>query len=512
MNEWSRSLNSKRNLMYGMINKTIVLILQFLSRTMFIYYLGTEYLGVNGLYGNVLNVLSLAELGIDGVIQYSLYAPIANNDKETLSALLQYFKKIYRIIALSILVIGLFLVPFLPYILDCALDMRELILYYILFLTNSVFSYLIAYKTLLIKADQNAYIIDNYTTTFTIIRHIAQTVFLIITRNYTAYLAVQIICTILLNVFLSNKANKLYPFIKNKVAKKSIDKNSIKGKIGYAFLYRTSNILIGNTDNILISVLVGTTYVGYYSNYSMFIFNVSVVINMLVTSVFSSFGNLYASGDKEKSYVLFKTCLLAFQWIGTTCSLCFMFVFNDFITLWIGKEYVLPGAVVFVIVLNFYNEIVNDPLWLYRETMGLFKEISVARMIAAGVNIVLSVVLGIKWGLFGILLATLISKTSSVSWYEPEIVLKKLGKKTREYWKAQGRYIGFSASAFCIAGGICMLMGHGIFGITMKLLVCVICATAIMLGSSIRTKEFQVLKKYISGLFPKKRNERFLNK
>lgn len=133
MNTQSRSLNSKRNLFYGLISQSITLILQFVGRTVFIYYLGSEYLGVNGLYGNILNVLSLAELGIDNVMLFSLYKPIDENDKTKIATLLDYYKRIYRKIAMAVLSLGLLLVPFLKLIVKSDLDYTHLVLYYLLF-------------------------------------------------------------------------------------------------------------------------------------------------------------------------------------------------------------------------------------------------------------------------------------------------------------------------------------------------------------------------------------------
>ena len=503
MNTQSRSLNSTRNLFYGLISQAVTLILQFVSRTIFIYFLGSEYLGVNGLYGNILNVLSLAELGIDNVMLFSLYKPIAENDSTKIAELLDYYKRIYRKIAISVLTIGLALVPFLKFIVNSDLDGMHLILYYLLFLLNSVVSYFVAYKSALIKADQNTYIINNTTTVFTILRHVAQTVFLLITKNYTVYLLVQMICTVLTNFAISQKANRLYPFINGKVSHKLSKIAGISNDIKYAFLYKLSNILIGNTDNILISVIVGTVYVGYYSNYSMFIFNISTLINMLVISVFSSFGNLYAAGEKEKMYRLFNSSVLFFQWLATACSLCFYTVFNDFISIWIGKEYVLSNPIVFIIVLNFYNETVLDPLWLYRECMGLFKEIRYIRIYTAVINLVLSVILGKLWGIFGILISTFIAKSLTFSWYEPYVILKKLGHSVKKYWASQLKYVILAALSFIITVFVCNFIGHSFGSIILKIIISFAISTIVFLLFNIKNPCLKIIKDYLPNIIPK---------
>ncbi len=505
MNKKSRSSNSKRNLFYGLLGRFVILLLQFVSRTIFIHFLGEEFLGVNGLYGNILNVLSLAELGIDNVMLYSFYKPIAENDKEKIVGLLNYYKKIYRIIATVVLLVGLSIVPILGHIVNSELPHSKLILYYLLFLLNSVVSYLVTYKATFVKADQNIYVVSNNTTIFTILRHVLQTVFLLITRNYTVYLIVQVCCTIWANFRLSLKADKMYPFIKTKGAADDSEKATIWQNIKYALLYKVSNILIGNTDNILISVLVSTTAVGYYSNYSMFIFNISVLINMLVTSVFSSFGNLYSTGDTEKCYHLFGATVLFFQWLATVCSLCFFTIFNDFIALWAGKEFVFGTATVFVIVLNFYNETVLNPLWLYRETMGLFKEVRYIRIYTGMINLVLSVVLGRIYGIFGILISTFIAISCTYSWYEPYVILKTLGKSVKEYWLSQLTYSSLAALSFVITVFLCSFLNHGWIDIILKIGISGTVSTLVFVIFCFRSKSFILLKQYMMNVLVRKR-------
>ncbi len=504
MNTQSRSRNSTRNMLYGFIGQAVTLILQFISRTIFIYFLGSEYLGVNGLYGNILNVLSLAELGIDNVMLFSLYKPIAENDKPKITALLNYYKKLYRRIAAAVLIIGLALVPFLRFIVNSELESKYLILYYLLFLLNSVVSYFVVFKSALIKADQNNYIVNNNYTLFTILRHIAQAVFLIITRNYTVYLVIQVICTVLSNFMLSKKADHLYPFIKEKHTVTDKHSRFIFNDIKYAFMYRVANILTGNTDNILISVIVGTVYVGYYSNYSMFIFNISVVINMLVTSVISSFGNLYAAGEKEKMQKLFGGTVLFFQWMATACALCFYTIFNDFITIWIGSEYVFSNSVVFVIVLNFYTEIILKPLWLYREVMGLFKEVRYIRLCTAAINLVLSVIFGKMLGIFGILISTFIATITTFAWYEPMVIYKKLNSKVKNYFYSQLKYIVLATMAFLVCVYICSFLGHGIISIALKLCLSVLIATTVFVIATFKSEDFKTLYSYVKNILGRK--------
>ena len=229
MNDKSRTDNSIRNVISGIGSQVFILIITFLSRTLFIKILGAEYLGINGLYSNILTLLSLAELGIGNVMVFSLYKPIKDNDKETISKYINFYKSVYRIIAITILILGLSLVPFLDNIIESELDKTDLIIYYILFLLNTVFSYIATYKTTLIKADQKRYIESIAKTKFTIIQNIVQLICIWIFKNYYIYLIIQMSCTLFYNLYLQRKAQKMYPFIdKHVVLEKEQKKEKLK--------------------------------------------------------------------------------------------------------------------------------------------------------------------------------------------------------------------------------------------------------------------------------------------
>ena len=179
--EKSRTDNSIRNIIFGLISQVIILFLNFISRTIFIKILGNEYLGINGLFSNILMILSLAELGIGNAIIYSMYKPLASNNREKVTAIMNLYKKIYNIIALAIFIIGLTIIPILKFIVNSNIEMKYIIIYYLLYLMNSVISYLFASKTAILNADQKMYIVKIYTLIFTVLQIIIQIVLLYLT-------------------------------------------------------------------------------------------------------------------------------------------------------------------------------------------------------------------------------------------------------------------------------------------------------------------------------------------
>ena len=110
---FARTKNTLRNIAFGSVNRIINIVLPFISRTVILYVMGTQYLGLSSLFSSILSFLSLTELGVGAAMVYSMYKPIAENDYTTIRALLNLYRKLYRIIGTVILIIGLLLIPFL---------------------------------------------------------------------------------------------------------------------------------------------------------------------------------------------------------------------------------------------------------------------------------------------------------------------------------------------------------------------------------------------------------------
>ena len=385
--------------------------------------MGVEYLGINGLFSEILQMLSLADLGFGTAMVFSMYKPLAENDKNKLAQLTQLYKKIYTIIAISITIIGIALVPFLQYIVNFDQGIPYIKIYYLLYLANTVSSYLVVYKTCILNADQKNYIISKYDTLFNLLSTIGCTIFLIITKNFMIYLIVQVFFTYAKNFYESHIAQKMYPYISNKVPK--LSKNEISEiymNVKSVFIYKFSTTLISSTDNTITSILIGTNIVGLYSNYSMIISNITLIINIIFSSLTASIGNLVIEKNTQKNYSVYKLMQLFSFIFSVIVITCVFLLIDDFITLWIGEKYVLDNLTVIAIVINMYFSIVLMPIWSYREATGMYRQIKYVMVITALVNIILSIILGNLIGLAGILIATSIARITTYFWYEPKIL------------------------------------------------------------------------------------------
>lgn len=261
----SRIKSSLTNMFVGIFNRVLLLILNFVLRTIMIRTIGVEYLGINGTLADVMSLLCMADLGFNTAIVYSFYEPLAKNDTKTIAALVYYYKKIYNIIAITIACGGICILPFLNIIVHTEKDVPYLSIYYLLTLANVVCSYLFVYKASILTADQKDYIRTQITMITNVIKILLQIIFLLLLKSYMLYLVVTLLATIASNVAAAFRADKDYLYLGQRYELGEKQKKDIFINIKSVFLYKVSSVVLNATDNTLISMLVGTIYVGYYS-------------------------------------------------------------------------------------------------------------------------------------------------------------------------------------------------------------------------------------------------------
>lgn len=432
----SRTKKSVINMGFNFMNQILMLILSFISRTVFIHILGVEYLGINGLFSDVLSLLSLADLGFNTAMVYSFYKPLAEKDYDKMAALTLFYRKVYNTIAFSVCTVGLALVPFIRQIVNLEKDVPNLEIYYLLSLVGIVVSYLCVYKTSVVTADQNNYIITRITIIINLVRTTIQILSLLLFRNYILYLIIGVICNVSNNLIASHTATKKYPFIKQKDLQLSkTEKKDIFNNIKSVFLYKVSSVLLNATDNILISTIVGTIVVGYYSNYSMITNKITTFYGLIFSSLTASVGNLIVKEKKEKRYEVFLCEQSVSFMISAIVIPSFAVLIDDLIIVWLGEGYVLDIGTVIAISLNMYLACVLQPLWSYREATGLYTKTKYVMLLCALTNVILSIILGLFMGITGIILASAISRIVTYVWYEPKVLFKEyFGMSPKSYF------------------------------------------------------------------------------
>lgn len=493
----SRKKNVILNIGFGYIAQIGILLMSFIGRKIFLQYLSIDYLGINGLYSNILMILSLPELGLDSAVVYFLYKPVAQNKQESIASLMKYFKKLYFVLAIFIFIIGIAIVPFLKYIVKTDLAETELIIYYVLFLINTTVSYFAAHKVALLSANQEQRIQKLVMLGTNIFLQVLHIIILAIWRNYYLYLLGTILSTILNTIILTVLCNYRHPIKYISNLDEKVDRIAIKKKVYSTFTYKIGTVAINNTDNVLMSILVGVAAVGLYSNYHTIIAGVQGFLGIVTTSLISSIGNLGATKEKEKQYKVFNVMLLFYHFIAAMGGIGFYLLINDFVELWIGEKYLFDNFIVLSIAFNFYLSNAVNPIWMCREANGLFEKVKYLIIITALLNLVLSVILGKICGVAGILFATSISKILTMIWYEPKILFKYVFEKsTSVYWKSQFKYIIMTLIVFTLSKIIILpfeTANNVMLFVIKAMVVAIVCCCVFFIGNY-KTEEMDMIK------------------
>ncbi|HIU63141.1 MAG TPA: hypothetical protein IAB07_05195 [Candidatus Caccalectryoclostridium excrementigallinarum] len=412
----SRTKKSLRNTVFGMGGLFCSLVVSFATKSVFVRLLGAEYNGVNGLFSNILQVLNLAELGFATSIAYALYKPLKNDDERATAALMNYFARIYRIIAIIVAAAGCCCIPFLQYLIaedisELSFSINELRGYFAMYLASTVCSYLLAYKRTIITADQNNYLVTNVDNICNIMLNVTQIVLLLIYKNYYAYLTIMIAKTIINNLILHLIASKKYPYLRTyrkerlpKTAKSAIFKN-----VQAAFLHRIGGVIAYNTTSIVISAFVSLIDAGKYSNYIMIITGVSNFVNILFNSVTASIGNLCVDESEDRQYSVFKKIQYVALFAAVFSYICYICLFNPFVEIWVGSDMVMSMWVVFAISLNAMVGYFRRAVTAFKDAKGMFRNDWYKPLLEAGVGIGLAIGLSYVWGTFGVVLGYTLS-------------------------------------------------------------------------------------------------------
>ena len=446
-----------------MLNSSILTLVQvftilvkFITQTIFIKYLGKEFLGLNGLFTNVLSILSFAELGVGSAIVFSLYIPLAKDDEESISALMNLFKKAYNSIGIIIAVAGLIIIPALPLLIKDYSDLSNVTYYFILYLANSVVSYFFTYKRSLLIADQKEYISALNQLKYTALQVVLQVTVLYFFKSYSYYLWVAIICTLLSNFTISRKVDKQYPFLyqhkHSKVNKKSLRtiRNNIIGMVGS----KIGSIVVRSTDNLLLSTFMGITIVGLYSNYLLIVTSISGDLTKLVSAVTASVGNLIAENNHQRTFEVFKTHFMINFFIVSLSASCLLVSLNPFIKFWAGSSYTLAWSTVIVIVLNYFFDQLRQSSLTFITAYGLFVANGKKSVVEAIMNFVFSLSLLVIFhlGIKGVLLGTILTNLILNSWWEP-LLLFRSGFGNKELYK-KFYLLTYAANCILVLGTI----------------------------------------------------------
>lgn len=500
----SRTKNSLVNIVFAVACQFLGQVAGFIVRTVFIKVLAAEYLGINGLFTNILQVLSLAELGVNAALIYSMYKPMAEKDVRVISIYMGLYKKIYRVIGTVVLIAGFSLTPFLGFFVSSPPDIPErLEVIYCLYVIRTASTYFFAYKQSAFQADQKSYIISQNTLVFTIIRSICEIIVLVVFKKFLVYLLIAVLCNYAQNIWIAHLADKAYPFLKEKALKpeRQMVRDLFKN-VKAMFMHKVSAVILNSSDNIILSKFSGILAAGLYSNYSIIVVLVRNCMYMIFDGIVPSVGNLCASKEKTEIYRVYQVISYGNMWLTGFCSLCLLFLFNPFITVWAGPEYLLGQEVVVAIVVSFYIQTNMRAIDMFRSATGLFyndRYVPVAQCI---INIVVSIIFVQKMGIAGIFLGTSVAMLTTVFWVQPLLVYKKVFERPVILYFAQYFLYTF---IWVVAGLATSVVIHlrdftGATNLIYTTLCCLIVPNTIYFLLMAKTKGFLQFKKKVLSI------------
>ena len=499
-----RTKKSIINTVVSFTSQFIIILLGFISRRVLIYNVGVEYLGINGLMSNILTVFSLAESGIGIAIGYALYKPLAENDREKVKSLMRFFKYTYWALAAFTAAVGLAFYPFLPFFLkDNTAPNANII--YLMFLFNSVVSYLWVYKTTLNTSDQNRYLYTIANTISQILVLILKVLVLYFTRNYILYLSIDIGTTILKNYIFCKIVDKRYPYLKDKNIQK-LDPETKKGlftNIKSLLLGKIGYVISQCSDNLVISSIVSVTAVGMYSNYTTLISSVSGFVSTFSSGVTASMGNLIASDTKERAYTVYKRIDFINFWLYTFCAICLLCLIEPFVAIWLGEKFILSKGILILAVVLFYLQGLNSGIDIAKSAAGLYYPDRYIPMCEAILNMGISVALAPRYGVAGVLTGTLVSFLVFSFWTKPYFVYRDVFQVPfGEYVSWEGKKILISAVIAVVVYSFVsrIMLSNAIAGFCVKTLACLVLSNLALVIVFGKTDEFRYIREMLDAL------------
>ena len=506
-----RKKSSFKNMITAVSSNVLTIIVGLVAQAVFIKILGSEYLGLNGLFSNVISMLGIVELGMGSAIIYNMYKPIAEENHEKIKSLMQFYKKSYRIITLIISIIGIMIIPFIKYIVDIESVTVDINVYlvYILFLLETICSYILSYKRSMLYADQKEYITNIIHMGYTILVNTMQLTFLYFTHDYYLYLIIKVMMRLVENIVISSYVNRRYSYLlDNNVTKlDSKTEKDIFQKIKALFFHKIGTFIVSGTDNIIISKYLGLVTVGLYSNYYMIINAVQTVINHIIQATRASVGNLLVTESKTKQFDIFNKIRFVNFWISCFSSICIFVIMDSFITIWIGYKFVLPTKVLLVLVINFFIVSSRSTYGAFKEAAGIFYEDRFVPIIESLLNIVLSIIFVKKFGLMGVFMGTIASGLVLWCYSYPKYVYNKLfGRKISDYIKETIYYfiIFILIAGFTYSLAILISFDNVYLQFISNVLIALIVPNVIMLLLFSKDENFKYFINMLKGLKKRK--------
>ena len=462
-----RTKNAARNVLFGSIFKLLNMVIPFIMRTVLLYYLGVEYLGLSGLFRSLLSFLNLAELGVGSAMVFSMYKPIAEDDTESICALMRLYRTLYRFIGLFIAVVGLALTPFLRNLIsgDIPADMNLYILYYIN-LGYTVLSYwLFAYKRSLLDAHQRTDVISKVSFCIQLLEYALKYLSLVLFRNYYIYLIIQLVAQVAINFMIAVRATQMYPNYSPRGHLPREKLTDIVHRVRYLFTAKFSGVIFNSADTLVISSFMGLASLAIYQNYFFVISSLQTFLHVIIHACLAGVGNSIVTESEEKNYKDLNRFTILFGWMMSVSSTMLLCMYQPFMQIWMGKENLLIFSFVICFVVYYYTMGMNRIIEMFKDAAGIWQKDRWRPLTAALVNLGLNLAT-VQWlGLYGVLLSSVISiVVVQIPWLFHNLFQEVFPHKY--LWRYVRLFCGLTGIAFlsCVSSWlVCSLFHLGVW-------------------------------------------------
>ena len=486
------------NSILGIVYKITILLLGFVTRKMFIIYLGEEILGLNSLYTNLLDLLNLAELGIGVAVQYQLYGPLVNNDTEKLSKILSSAKKLYNRIGLFVLTAGAVLSFFIQYLIkSTTYPIWFIRIAFFISVTGIALGYFFVHKRLFLQANEEIGLVNIVDLTAKVLTVCLSLITTIIWKNYFLFLFINALYGLTGNIIIFFIFKKKYPYIKDNIKDTALETGELTKNLKNVVPMKLSNYIYFSTDNIVISKILGLTTVALYSNY-MTIINSLMGIEFLFGNILtSSFGKIIKEVEDKR---IIYNYYLSFQYVQflftgfTTVSLAI--ICEPFIKMWIGERFVIGHFVFALLVIDFYVHSMYQPAYVMFGAAGKFNDDKYITLASAVMNIVISIIMVNIIGLPGVIIGTLVTDVYIWIVRTYQMVKKYFSENLRKYTMKMIYYTFSVLVGFILSFSICRFINVNslLLDLALKLVVCLIIPNVVDIMFTVKTNEFSFLK------------------
>lgn len=508
--EADRTKNALRNVLYAIILRLYQLVIPFLIRTVLIYKFGLEYVGLSSLFTSILGILNLAELGFGSALVFSLYRPIAEQDTVLICALMNFYKKCYRIIGTIIMAMGVLVTPFIPRMVNSELpDAVNLYVLYFIQLASTVVTYfMFAYKNCLLVAYQRNDINSKVSLVTYTIQYILQIIALIIFAEYYLYVIVVPLTNIASNIITAIIATKTYPQYSAQGKLPETKKYVIIEKVKALFTVKIGNVVLYAADNIVISAFGTLTLLGKYNNYYYIVSSLVSIVGMLTSSIVSVLGNSLVVESVDKNYKDFKRLSFMNLWLVGWFSTCLVCLYQPFMKIWVGENNMLSFTMVILFGIYFYMLQSMQVAGAYKDAAGIWWEDKYRPLITAIANLVLNLGLFQVIGLYGIVISTIFSLLFiNMPWFIHNVYKLIFHRSEKEFFLMWGKNVFFTIVITIICIFMCRFVQiEGFWELIFRGIICLVIPNLLYFLFYRKTSDFVNSMQWIKLLIKRLKN------